>query len=45
MQAYGRKKHHTPVPGHQKCGVCHPVQKNKKARARRENKRATKETS
>lgn len=35
MQAYGRKKGRTHVAGHQNCGDCHPVQKNKTARARR----------
>lgn len=39
MQAYGRKKTHTHVPGHQECGICHPVQKSKTKRARRSNKR------
>lgn len=43
MQAYGRKKGRTHVAGHQECGTCHPVQKNKKARARRENKRMVRE--
>lgn len=43
MQAYGRKKGHTHVKGHQECGLCHPVQKNKKTRARRDNKLASKE--
>lgn len=38
MQAYGRKKGHSHVAGHQQCGICHPVQKNKTARGRVENK-------
>jgi hypothetical protein len=45
MQAYGRKKGHTHVEGHQECGICHPVQKNKVKRARRTNKQAISEES
>ena len=41
MQAYGRRKHHTPVAGHQECGICHPVQKSKTTRARREGRKET----
>jgi len=36
MQAYGRKKGCTRIAGHQNCGDCHPVQKNKEDRARKE---------
>ena len=43
MQAYGRKKHPTHVAGHQKCGICHPVQKNKTARGREANRREIEE--
>jgi len=38
MRAYGKKKISTEVEGHQDCGVCHPVQKNKTTRARQEGK-------
>lgn len=40
MRAYGeRKAGHSAGCGHQECGICHPEQKNKKKRARREGKR------
>ena len=44
MQAYGRKKSPTGVAGHQECGDCHPVQKNKKKRARQKEKKEIDET-
>lgn len=40
MRAYGKKKGHTHVAGHQQCGECHPPQKNKTTRGRVENKEA-----
>lgn len=44
MQAYGRKKSSTKVAGHQNCGDCHPVQKNKKKRARQDEQTQIKNT-
>lgn len=38
MRAYGKKKTTTKIEGHQNCGICHPPQKNKTTRGRREGK-------
>ena len=36
MRAYGKKKIATKVKGHQQCAICHPSQKNKKNRGRKQ---------
>lgn len=36
MRAYGKKKTHTHVAGHQRCGVCHAEQKSMRDRARKQ---------
>lgn len=39
MRPQGKKKISTHVVGHQECGLCHPPQKNLKARHRAETKK------